>query len=636
MQIKELVLYGIKGGVRRLPFKLGVVNIISGKSKSGKSVIGDIIDYCLGGDSCSIADGVVRETVAWYGLLLQFEHERVFVARQSPPKGQQSTNKFYYEIGKDIISPNICNFTTNSNTEAIEDMLSQRLGILENINIPPQGQTRRALSANIRHALYYCFQNQDEIAAKNFLFHKQSEDFITQAIKDTMPYFLGIVNEETLALENEKSIVKRKLSLERRGLDEIQMIQGGGLSKATTLIAEAELVGLLVRENDVDYTDYKTVCGILKNLNEWEIVESKSSSMDKLSFLQSEFSKNQNELDSISEELRNAKSFIGEGLGYIEEVEQQKMRLKSIGLFEKLNFKTDHCPLCSNTLSESLPSVESIKTAINNLHNNIESVTLEKPKLRKFIDKLESERQKLREDSKILKSEINGVYLQNEDSIVLKDLNSRRAKVIGRISLWLESVNINDDTYMKECSIKVLEKRLEEIEKLLDRDFIEERKQSILSRMSVEMSEWANDLGLEHSNNPYRLDMNRVTVMVDKPDRPVPLQQLGSGSNWVGIHLIAYFALHKFFISFNRPVPNFLFIDQPSQVYFPSDIDAQDTDKEEVNNLYNFILNRVNDLDGKIQVIIVDHANLKSDSFQSAVLESWWNGEKLVPESWYK
>ena len=80
MQIRELVLYGYNGKVRHLPFALGQVNIITGRSKSGKSVVGDIIDYCLGGDSCNIADGVVRDNVAWYGLLLQFEHERVFVA----------------------------------------------------------------------------------------------------------------------------------------------------------------------------------------------------------------------------------------------------------------------------------------------------------------------------------------------------------------------------------------------------------------------------------------------------------------------------------------------------------------------------------------------------------------------------
>ena len=55
MQIRELVLYGRNGKVRHLPFSLGTVNIITGKSKSGKSAVGDIIDYCMGGSSCNIA-----------------------------------------------------------------------------------------------------------------------------------------------------------------------------------------------------------------------------------------------------------------------------------------------------------------------------------------------------------------------------------------------------------------------------------------------------------------------------------------------------------------------------------------------------------------------------------------------------
>lgn len=64
MQIRELVLYGYNGKVRHLPFALGKVNIITGRSKSGKSAIGDIIDYCMGGDSCNIADGIVRDNKA--------------------------------------------------------------------------------------------------------------------------------------------------------------------------------------------------------------------------------------------------------------------------------------------------------------------------------------------------------------------------------------------------------------------------------------------------------------------------------------------------------------------------------------------------------------------------------------------
>ena len=635
MQIRELVLYGINKQVRHLPFNLGKVNIISGKSKTGKSVIGDIIDYCLGGSSCSIADGVVRETVSWYGLLLQFDDERVFVARQSPPKGQQSTSKFYYEIGKTLTVPVNSNFISNSNTDGIEEMLSRRLGISENLNIPPDGQTRQSLAANIRHALYYCFQNQDEIAARNFLFHKQSEDYITQAIKDTMPYFLGIISEESLELENERTILKRKITLEKRRLEEIRMLQGGGMQRATALIAEAEYVGLLIDDVNLNYDDYASLYSTLKAINEWKPVEVHTVGMDKLSFLQSELSTVQNQLDYIDEDLRNAKTFAGETKGYIDETEHQKVRLQSIGLFETLDFEPNHCPLCSNLLSEPLPNVEAIKTAIKNLDANIESVTLERPKLRKYIDKLETEQQTLRENEKRLKIEIDSVYAQNQDAISLRDLNSRRAKIVGRISLWIESVNFEDDTSLKESSIEALETRLSEIGKLLDRDSVEDRKQSILNRMSVDMSLWAKELELEYCDSPYRLDMGQVTVVVDKPERPVPLQQLGSGSNWVGIHLIAYFALHKYFINHTRPVPHFLFIDQPSQVYFPSDLDAQNTDKEEVNNLYQFIFSRLKDLNGKFQIIIVDHANLANDEFQNAIIEKWWDGEKLIPESWY-
>lgn len=636
MQIKELVLYGFNGQARHLSFELGKVNIITGKSKSGKSAVGDIINYCLGGSSCDIADGVIRENVSWYGLLLQFESERVFVARQNPPSGQQSTGSCYIEIGEKIEVPEKCNFISNINVDGVEESLSKRLGISENLNIPPDGQSRAPLAANIRHALYYCFQNQDEIAAKTFLFHKQAEDFITQAIKDTLPYFLGIVNEESLTLENEKSILKRKLVVEKRRLEEIRMLQGGGLQRAASLISEAKQVGLLNETIEVNYDNYTSILKILKSVGEWVPINTETVGMDRLSILQSEFIKLEDELVQLSQDINNAKIFTGETNGFVNEVEHQKIRLSSIGLFEKLDFITDHCPLCSNQLETPLPNINMIRDAIKNLDESIQNVTREKPKLRKYIDSLESERERIRENITQIKSEIDGIYTQNQDAIMLKDLNSRCAKVIGRISLWLESVEQHDDNTEIEKNIKKIEERICRIDEMLDKDSLEERKQSVLSRIAVDMSEWAKELSLEHSENPYRLDMNKVTVIVDKVDRPVPLKQLGSGSNWVGIHLITYFALHKYFIRLNRPVPNFIFLDQPSQVYFPSELDKKNTDWDMVDTLYNFIFDRVVELNGKLQVIIVDHANLKNDAFRKNVIEDWWDEINLIPEDWYK
>lgn len=637
MQIRELVIYGYNGKVRHLPFELGKVNIITGKSKSGKSVVGDIIDYCLGGESCNIADGVVRDNVAWYGLLLQFEHERVFVARKNPDKGQQTTGFCYIEVGEKIEVPKVCDFVSNTNVSGIEEELTKRIGISENLYTPPEGQSRLPLAANIRHALYYCFQGQDEIAAKNFLFHHQSDDFITQAIKDTSAYFLGAISEEALAMENERSILKRRLILEKRKLEENRNLMGGGSDRAISLIAEARQVGLLDEKVQIDYQNYQEMFSILQATMNWtpnNVVH--SDGMDRLTFLQIRLQEMRDEFSEIGINIDNAKKFIGETTGYFSEAQHQKMRLESIGLFEQLDFNPDKCPLCSGVLEQPLPSVEMIKASIVNLDKSIANVTREQPKLRLYIDNLEQERENKREEIRLLEAEIDGIYQQEEERIRLRDINARRGKVVGRISLWVESVKNDTESEKEEQIVKKIEKRIEEIDNILDRESVEERKQSALSRIQEDMTKWAKELQLEHCDNPYRLDMNKVTVVVDKPERPVPLKQLGSGSNWVGVHLISYFALQHFFINANRPVPRFLFLDQPSQVYFPSEMDEKQIDWNEVDKMYQFIINRTNEAKGKLQVIIVDHADLKDDFFRKFVCEDWWSSDdNLVPRDWY-
>jgi len=154
--------------------------------------------------------------------------------------------------------------------------------------------------------------------------------------------------------------------------------------------------------------------------------------------------------------------------------------------------------------------------------------------------------------------------------------------------------------------------------------------------MSVEMTKWAKELQLEHCDYPYRLDMNKVTVVVDR-ERPVPLQQLGSGSNWLGCHLITLFALHKFFIQNQRPVPQILFIDQPSQVYFPPEMNDDNVDSQEIRIIFGFIQKRIQEFAPNMQVIVVDHADIQENYFQSSIVEKWWGKDQsLIPLSWIK
>jgi len=637
MQIRELVVYGLNGKVRRLPFKLGEVNIITGKSKSGKSAVGAIIDYCLGGSSCNIADGIVRDNVDWYGLLLQFKSEQLFVARKNPSAEQQSSGYCYVERGIQITIPDKCDFISNLNYSGLEELLSGMVGISENTHNTPDGQSRDSLSANIRHALFYCFQNQYEVASPEVLFHRQQEPFIPQAIKDTLPYFLGVVNDDSLALEQERKNLSRQLVIEKKRLDESLALRGGGLDRAISLISESKEVGLLSNAEVVDYDDYNAIKTVLSNVDEWKPESVSAIGVDRLTLLQSELAEFENELETLNLDIESAKSYAGESNNYENAVKHQTIRLQSIGLFEQLDFSLNHCPLCSSDMGDNpLPYVNAIKTAITNLNKEIESVNRERPKIRKYLSGLETTRQKLREKIQSLRAEIDGIYEHNKSANVYRDLMARRAKVAGRISLWLDSMKLTDNYEGKQATIARLENRLQEVEELLCKDDLDERKASALNRISINMSAWAKDLQLEHSDNPYRLDMNKVTVMVDKPERPIPLRQLGSGANWVGVHLITSIALHKFFIEANRPVPRFIFIDQPSQVYFPSEREEKKQDWELIRALYRFIFDRVNDLDKKLQLIIVDHADLTDPQFHNAVIEDWIPEENsLIPLDWY-
>jgi hypothetical protein len=122
--------------------------------------------------------------------------------------------------------------------------------------------------------------------------------------------------------------------------------------------------------------------------------------------------------------------------------------------------------------------------------------------------------------------------------------------------------------------------------------------------------------------------------MVDR-NRPVPLQQLGSGANWLGCHLVALFAIHTFFRNNKRPVPSFLFLDQPSQVFFPPEMNNSQVDTNEIRKIYKFIFDRINELHPDMQIIIVDHADINEAYFQNAVVEKWWDDKSmLVPISW--
>src|SRR5262249_19832921 len=106
-------------------------------------------------------------------------------------------------------------------------------------------------------------------------------------------------------------------------------------------------------------------------------------------------------------------------------------------------------------------------------------------------------------------------------------------------------------------------------------------------------------------------------------------------------HLLAHLALHKWFVDKGRPVPRFLILDQPTQVYYPKERDAggsleglKDTDRDGVIRIFRWLKMRVEEMKGHFQVIVTDHAEVKEVWFADVIVERWRGGKALVPQSW--
>ncbi len=645
MQILQISVYGKNGERRDVKFNPSRVNIITGASKKGKSSLLDIVEYCLGSSECGVAEGFIRKTVDWYAILLQFRDTQVFIARAAPLPGQNSSSTSHMIVEADIKVPDRSELKSSTNIDSVVNFLTEKLGVPEQETEIPEGQTRASISINFKHSRYYLFQSQDEIAAKKILFHRQSEPHIPQAIKDTIPYFLGAAEDDRLKdLSSLRGLKQEKTRLTKK-LYELESLKGDGLQKGYVLLAEAAEAGLYTGEDLIP--NEKDLLASLYRISNWmpPLVPVEDNTDDPLPALEREYQRFQQQKREVRFKLNAANEFARSETGFEKEAEEQSFRLQSIGLFKKAAAAENICPICDYP-HEAADSAEGIiQQALADLAHKLDGVERNRPRITGYIQGLIKEQNDLADKIKKTRDSMNQIRSKDATSEGLQDRNLLKSRVAGRVSLYLDGINWADDTGPIERQIAALEPQIEELEERLNPDALKERLDAQISIISEDMTRWARELGLEHSEHPIRLDIPKLTVVAETPHGRTPLYRMGSGENWVGYHLVAYLALAKWFIKENRPVGRFIFFDQPTQVYFPSDkavtgnIDEieNDEDRKAVKKMFEWLFKVVEEeLGPDLQVIVTDHADIEEDWYQSAIADEKWRGDvALIPKHWY-
>ena len=644
MQIVSISIYNHDGSQRDVELRLDSLNIITGDSKTGKSSLLSIVDYALGRSKSSIPQTSWFKTIAWFAVVFRLPGgSRALVARQPHAAGVSNQRAMLEFGGPEMVAPPMTALRLNTDTDSLRAQLGARIG-LEGVQLQSSDtSTRGPISIGLGSAVPFTLQEQHEIDNKVALFHRQNEQGIAQTLKDSLPFFLGAVDGEQAAKRARLRDARQALRRAENSLATAQEELAGEHQELRELHREARAVGLIATRADDPGED---LIDVLNAVRLTRASEPLAPNVDVAA--QDERRRNEAKRSELAQELnalmnnRDLLLDVREGEGsYDGSLSLQIDRLSVLDVIPRKAQEGDVCPVCEQAMPYPDATVDVLNTRLHELRDELTAVTARRPKRQQALRQVNGEIERVRKEL----SAIDTAMSRNAVSDLEADPSALREAqqfVRGRIDAILGKLQSRDESAIAKLRSRRDQAKalVEALESELDGGEAREQLTSRLNHLSQMLGKYSGKLNLEQAEQPIRLDVNQLTIVVDTADGPLLLPNIGSGENWVGYHVAAHLALHEYFFRQQRPVPRFLMLDQPSKAHFQSDRprDANDSfldpDRESVRNMFKLFVEYTNSLEGQIQVIVIDHADYDDDWFVNSVVHNWRNGEALIPSSW--
>ena len=642
MKIKSIHIYSNDGRRRDVVFHDGL-NVITGRSSTGKSALSDIIEYCMGRSTFNVPEGVIRDRVIWFAVIYRFNGEEVLVAKPAPVPGAQSLSMAMVRRGAVVEAPAYSDLAVNDSDDGVVALLSHLLGIPENTTDVPIDSSRVSYDANVKHAFYYLFQKQGIVTNKDQLFYRQNEPAQPQTIKDTLPILLGVSGKDKFNLESQLRYAQRELRLNGKLLQQAREGIDNSEERAIGLLSESRAVEIPLGDSDAPVVDR------LRRALNWRPTPVPEDDGSRIATIENNLLDLREQRREIQRRIEGAQQFAKRAEGFETEVSEQRERLSSIKALPVDKATGEwQWPFAQTNLGMDRPIAQALLAELESLNSELRAVTGERPALDAYLIDQQKALSDIGDHIRVKELELSSAIAASEVATQLGGRNNAASRVVGRISLFLENLVPNTELLKLQAEERRLKARVADLEERLGADNSDTRLASTLSNIAMHMSGYIQDLGGEFSEYPARLDFHNLTVVIDRPARPVYMNRTGGGENHLAYHLAALLALHRFSSTYNHPIPRFMLIDQPTQVYFPSQTayaaaggsieeteGQKDADLEAVRRLFDTLRRFTTEDAPGFQLIVTEHANLREAWFQAALVEEpWTKPPALVPEDW--
>lgn len=646
-----LALYSRDGDRKVIPFQLGRLNVITGQSKTGKTVLVRLIDYCLGRSDIPTSAGGVERALGWVGALWQFDDGgRAFVGRPIPAGNAAENVEAMLVFGDSNLTPAPADrLAPNTNTRTMRFEVGARIGITESQIDPPTGALRTALRTHLGHAALLCLQNQDEISNSSRIFHRSGERGIDETLRDTIPYFLGAVPPDQAVLKANLRQENRRLQGLERDLRQAEAASKDIDDDLRSLLTEAVGAGLAAPPDPSSVMTRAELISLLHRaarVNSTVPLASGTSQQDSRRRDQTELAVAEDELDQLMQQRALLLDEAEGGSAYADALDVQLGRLTSLNLLPLASDEgneaegTGVCPVCGSESSHD-PVAAQMRSTLDQLGDRLQNIRTATPARSAAVDtingRIQAAQSRVQQARAVLEASFGA------DAAVGRQTSRRQDFTRGRIDAILARAPEADDSHLDGLRerISLAEQSVSYLQLKLSDETARELLNSRMLAVGRDLTTYARRLELEHSEQDVRIDLAQLTVIADVDDSPVPLHRIGSAENWIGYHIASHLALHQTFIRHDRPVPRLLVIDQPSQGHYPSEMAKRtgraesDVDELAVRRLYQLMDEFTKENPGKFQVIAVDHADIDQDWFQDAIVDNWrGQGKALLPEAW--
>jgi len=664
--IHEIGVIDKQGNKHPVNFKKGL-NVVTGKSSTGKSALIEIFDYCFGSSENTIPKGVITASAAIYYVALSANEQDMVIARD-PDIASKAFFRRVESFNSDDIDRDYFNSSYFRPLGEFKTHLRDFFLDIDDVDESLAARANRrfntkAATPSIRSFSSFILQHQNLVANKHALFYRFDEKEKRDQAIDHTKIFLGLVNQKYFHLSQEKERLnsevrglERKKETNKRASENYKQNVGPVLGQLYALMGfkEEPLSLEKVLRHPQDAKDQLDSIIVPEKINHNSDAATQRYNQLKLQRTQktAELRKLQRQAASINKHIQEDERFVD--------------NVKQFSSPKHVHISASVCPFCHTEKDTLRESAEKLQQAITKVSGNLAQARPMKAKFESSLVGVQRNIEVFDKELTQLNQQITEIEKTEKQLAEQKSLYESVLIQKAKLFVLLDTLNMADDAEL-EKQIKALNKQLKGINKDLKQYDVQKGLENASAKVNEYMAKIGSHFEFEASYKPINLHFSFETFdlyHLTPKNEKFYLRSMGSGANWLYCHVTLFLALHKYFAELGDKcaIPSILFFDQPTQVYFPNfnrdnsetfeeqtsqeaeqrktlSVDQNiDEDIKAVENLFSQLSIYCNELEQKNgfspQIIVTDHAdNLTLSngvSFESLVNGNRWRMRGLI------